>query len=328
MPQDHSFDVVSEFDRQELVNAVDQARREITTRYDFKGITVEITLEDETITLLTGTDAQLKSIIDVLQSKAHRRGIDLKVLDPQKPEPAAKGNVRQVVKLRKGIGEELARDLTKRIRGAASEGAGPHPGRSAARLEQGQGRAAGGDPAAPRPRPRRSPPVHQLPVTRRGRIAPRASWPRWPADGERVRAPTDVAVMTAVPILAAAFPEAATLGRALAAAGLTIAVAESCTGGLLGAALTAVAGSSAYVRGGVIAYADDVKAEQLGVGRHLLATHGAVSAEVAAAMATGVRGASRRASGWASPASPDPTPASRSRPGSCSSPSPTRRPFG
>ena len=52
MPQDHSFDVVSEFDRQELVNAVDQARREITTRYDFKGITVEITLEDETITLL------------------------------------------------------------------------------------------------------------------------------------------------------------------------------------------------------------------------------------------------------------------------------------
>ena len=150
MPQDHSFDVVSEFDRQELVNAVDQARREITTRYDFKGIDVEITLEDETITLLTGTDAQLKSIIDVLQSKAHRRGIDLKVLDPQKPEPAAKGNVRQVVKLRKGIGEELARDLTKRIRGAAPEGAGPHPGRSAAGLEQGQGRAAGGDPAAPR----------------------------------------------------------------------------------------------------------------------------------------------------------------------------------
>jgi cyclic-di-GMP-binding protein len=116
MPQDHSFDVVSEFDRQELVNAVDQARREITTRYDFKGITVEITLESETITLLSGTEAQLKSIIDVLQTKAHRRGIDLKVLDPQKPEPAAKGNVRQVVKLRQGIGEELARDLTKRIR--------------------------------------------------------------------------------------------------------------------------------------------------------------------------------------------------------------------
>jgi PncC family amidohydrolase len=92
-----------------------------------------------------------------------------------------------------------------------------------------------------------------------------------------------------LPRLAQAFPEAAALGRTLAESGLTIAVAESCTGGLLGAALTAFSGSSAYVRGGVIAYGDDVKAEQLGVGRHLLATHGAVSPEVAAAMATGVR---------------------------------------
>jgi PncC family amidohydrolase len=91
------------------------------------------------------------------------------------------------------------------------------------------------------------------------------------------------------PVLEAAFPEAVVLGQALIAAGLTIAVAESCTGGLLGAALTAVAGSSVYVRGGVIAYADDVKSEHLGVGRHLLATHGAVSAEVAEAMAAGAR---------------------------------------
>ncbi len=90
-------------------------------------------------------------------------------------------------------------------------------------------------------------------------------------------------------MLVAAFPEAALLGIDLVEAGLTIAVGESCTGGLLGAALTAVAGSSAYVRGGVIAYADDVKAEHLGVGRHLLATHGAVSPEVAEAMAEGAR---------------------------------------
>jgi PncC family amidohydrolase len=101
--------------------------------------------------------------------------------------------------------------------------------------------------------------------------------------------PPDVGGDDRLPILDDAFPEAASLGRALAGAGLTIAVAESCTGGLLGAALTAVAGSSAYVRGGVIAYADDVKAEHLGVGRHLLATHGAVSPEVAGAMASGVR---------------------------------------
>jgi PncC family amidohydrolase len=91
------------------------------------------------------------------------------------------------------------------------------------------------------------------------------------------------------PALAPAFPEAASLGEQLAEAGMTVAVAESCTGGLLGAALTANAGSSRYMRGGVIAYADDLKAEHLGVGRHLLATHGAVSAEVAVAMAAGAR---------------------------------------
>jgi uncharacterized protein YajQ (UPF0234 family) len=117
MAQEHSFDVVSDFDYQELVNAVDQTRREITTRYDFKGVPVRIDLEKTTITLTTASDGQLKSILDVLQSKMHRRGIDLKVIDAQKPEPAAKGNVRQVIKLRKGIDDELARDLSKRIRG-------------------------------------------------------------------------------------------------------------------------------------------------------------------------------------------------------------------
>lgn len=91
------------------------------------------------------------------------------------------------------------------------------------------------------------------------------------------------------PLLAVAFDRSAALGAMLTDAGLTIAVAESCTGGLLGAALTAIPGSSRYVRGGVIAYADEAKADQLGVSRHLLATSGAVSAEVAEAMAAGAR---------------------------------------
>jgi PncC family amidohydrolase len=93
--------------------------------------------------------------------------------------------------------------------------------------------------------------------------------------------------MTRRPWLAAAFPESAVLGRRLAELGLTVATAESCTGGLLGAALTAVPGASRYLRGGIIAYADAVKVDLLGVDPEVLARLGAVSAEVAAAMARG-----------------------------------------
>jgi uncharacterized protein YajQ (UPF0234 family) len=118
MAQDNSFDVVSDFDQQELVNALDQTRREIGTRYDFKGITADIEQEKEELVLLTDSDMHLKAILDVLQSKLHKRGVDLKVLDPQKAEPAARGNVRQVVKLRRGIADDLARDLNKKIRAA------------------------------------------------------------------------------------------------------------------------------------------------------------------------------------------------------------------
>jgi PncC family amidohydrolase len=91
------------------------------------------------------------------------------------------------------------------------------------------------------------------------------------------------------PRLAEVFPEAGRVGEAFREAGLRVAVAESCTGGLLGAALTALPGSSDYMRGGVIAYADDLKIALLDVPPALLAAHGAVSAEVAAAMAEGVR---------------------------------------
>lgn len=92
-----------------------------------------------------------------------------------------------------------------------------------------------------------------------------------------------------VPLLAEAFPEAAAAGAGLREAGLSVGVAESCTGGLLGAALTAVPGASDYVAGGVIAYANAVKESLLGVPAGLLAEHGAVSEPVAAAMAEGVR---------------------------------------
>lgn len=99
--------------------------------------------------------------------------------------------------------------------------------------------------------------------------------------------------------LATAFPRVAAVATALRTAHLTVAVAESCTGGLLGAVLTSLPGSSDYMRGGVIAYADSVKADLLGVSRHDLAAHGAVSDPVARAMADGVRQCCRTSLGIA-----------------------------
>lgn len=116
MAQEFSFDVVSDYDHQELINALDQTRREIGTRYDFKNLTATIDLEKDQLVVLTAGDMQLRAIQDVLKSKLHKRGIDLKILDPQKAEDAAKGNLRQVIKLRRGIGDDLGRKLQKQIR--------------------------------------------------------------------------------------------------------------------------------------------------------------------------------------------------------------------
>ena len=113
---DASFDVVSEYDRQEMVNAVDQAHREIGNRYDFKGTDSTLELKDKEITLDADSDYKLGAMIDILQSKMVKRHVDLKVLDPQKVEPAAKGRVRQKLNLRQGLADDLARDVVKRIK--------------------------------------------------------------------------------------------------------------------------------------------------------------------------------------------------------------------
>ena len=113
---DASFDVVSEYERQELVNAVDQAQREIGNRYDFKGTNSTMELAEKEITLEADSDYKLGAMIDILQSKMVKRHVDLKVLDPQKIEPAAKGRVRQKLNLRRGLGDDLARDVVKRIK--------------------------------------------------------------------------------------------------------------------------------------------------------------------------------------------------------------------
>ena len=113
---DSSFDVVSEFDQQELVNALDQVRREVATRYDFKGSKVSLELGKTEITLLADDDFRANSVKDLLESKAVRRGLSLKIFDWGKLEPAAGGTVRQHIGLRRGLTSEQAKELSKVIR--------------------------------------------------------------------------------------------------------------------------------------------------------------------------------------------------------------------
>ena len=113
---DSSFDVVSDFDQQELVNALDQVRREVATRYDFKGSKVALELGKTEITLLADDDFRAASVKDLLESKAVRRGLSLKIFDWGKLEPALSGTVRQRIGLRRGLTSEQAKELSKMIR--------------------------------------------------------------------------------------------------------------------------------------------------------------------------------------------------------------------
>lgn len=116
MAGDVSFDVVSDFDRQELVNALDQARREMATRYDFKGSLAELDLGKDEITLRTDSDFRAKAIRDLVESKAIRRGLSLKIFDWGEIEPAGGNTVRQRIGLRRGLPEDLAKKISKMIR--------------------------------------------------------------------------------------------------------------------------------------------------------------------------------------------------------------------
>ena len=116
MAGESSFDVVSDFDQQELVNALDQARREIATRYDFKGSRVGFELGKEAITLTADDDYRAGAAKDLLESKAVRRGLSLKIFDWGRIEPAGGGTVRQVITLRRGLTSDQAKELAKRIR--------------------------------------------------------------------------------------------------------------------------------------------------------------------------------------------------------------------
>lgn len=111
-----SFDVVSEFDRQELVNAVDQTIRDVSTRYDLKDTKTTIELEDEEINVNTPSEMTFTAVKDILESKVIRRGLSLKILDYGELEEAAGARVRVKIKLKKGLTQDLAKQVSKLIR--------------------------------------------------------------------------------------------------------------------------------------------------------------------------------------------------------------------
>jgi uncharacterized protein YajQ (UPF0234 family) len=117
-----TFDVVSEVDMQELRNAVDQASREIATRYDFKGTDSSIELSEKTIELHTESEQRLTALTQVLEEKLVKRKVSLKSLDFGKVEDAAKGTVRQTVTISVGINQEKAKTIGKFIKDLGKKG--------------------------------------------------------------------------------------------------------------------------------------------------------------------------------------------------------------
>ena len=113
---DSSFDLVSDFDQQELVNALDQVRREIATRYDFKGSKAALELAKDEVILTADDEYRAAAVKDLVQTKAVRRGLSLKIFEWGKLEPAAGSTVRQHVALKRGLSPEQAKQLSKLIR--------------------------------------------------------------------------------------------------------------------------------------------------------------------------------------------------------------------
>lgn len=116
MASEHSFDIVSKMDMQELTNAVHQTEREIETRFDFKGSKSSLKLEKEALTIASEDEYKLNAVIDILQSKMVKRGLSLKNVEFGKLEPASLGSVRQRLTLKQGIDQDNAKKINILIR--------------------------------------------------------------------------------------------------------------------------------------------------------------------------------------------------------------------
>lgn len=116
MASESSFDVVSRIDQQELDNALNQARKEIENRFDFKNSKTSIEGDDKKITIVSDDEMKMRNVIDIVQSKATKRGIDIKAFDMGEIEPAAGGTVRRVITLRNGIPKDKSKALMEKIK--------------------------------------------------------------------------------------------------------------------------------------------------------------------------------------------------------------------
>jgi cyclic-di-GMP-binding protein len=116
MAKENSFDIVSKTDYAEVTNAINQAMKEVSQRFDFKGSKAAVELQGKDLVLTAEDDTKLRNLNDIFQSKLVKRGISLKALDYQKAEPAAGGTVRQLVKIQQGIPTDKAKELVKFIK--------------------------------------------------------------------------------------------------------------------------------------------------------------------------------------------------------------------
>tara|TARA_B100000700_G_C14882884_1_gene778949 strand:+ start:483 stop:980 length:498 start_codon:yes stop_codon:yes gene_type:complete len=116
MAGSYSFDVVSEFDRQELLNVIDQVRRDLNQRYDLKDSNSEIEIEETSIIVRTDSEMTLQSIEDLIRQKATKRNLSLKIFDFQTPESVGGNRTKQIINLRKGISQEISKKLNKILR--------------------------------------------------------------------------------------------------------------------------------------------------------------------------------------------------------------------
>lgn len=116
MASTFSFDIVSDFDRQELVNALDQTRRDVTSRYDLKDSKTSIDLSNDTVTIETASQMSLDSVKELMHQKAAKRDLSLKIFDYGTVESASGNRVRQIITLKKGMSQDVAKQISKLIR--------------------------------------------------------------------------------------------------------------------------------------------------------------------------------------------------------------------